>query len=208
MVDSEYISEIIIIDNDVIKRPGIFESTNTSPAILNHDKIKIFPQKTNIGVNPAWNIGVKLSENDYVCIVNDDVRFDLSVLSVLTNFLTEKSGVVGVCPGAPEFQQPAITDGSIDIIPWNGHHTFGFGSLMFIHKAWWIPIPDNLIIYYGDNWIFDTCLRRGRQNFLITNMNFFTPWAQTTKDQSLTQGLLDKEGPIYMLELEKFTNNL
>lgn len=167
------INDIIIINNNIEQTP--------SNDILTHEKIRMVNHPKNVYVNPAFNQGVSLSYNDKVCLLNDDVVFDLRVFYHVDKVLNEHSGVIGICPGKSEFNQPQFESGIIKIVPWQGQHTFGFGSVMFVHKAWWIDIPDSFVLYYGDNWIFDTCLIRNRQNYLITDILHYTPYASTCK---------------------------
>lgn len=181
------VGEVIIINND----------RESTPEGLTHPKIHMIDHGHNIYVNPAWNQGVAASRYDHLCIVNDDVVFDLDVLERLVPWLTPTSGVVGLCPGVSDFDQPPITNGTIDIVPWSGQHTYGFGCLMFMHRSVWKPIPDGLDIYYGDNYIFDLQLAQGRTNYLITNMKFQSPMAATTSDTTITGGVLERETPIY-----------
>lgn len=184
---SEYVDEIIVIDNDAEKRPNDLED----------EKIQVYSFGRNIYVNPAWNFGVSTAKNDLICIMNDDVAFDLAIFERLEKILSSDCGAIGICPGEKDFDQPAVTDKSIDIIPWTGQHTYGFGCLMFLHKDIWEDIPAGLDIYFGDNFIFDLQLKKHRTNYLITNMDFYSPFAATTRDQSLTAGFLEKERPIY-----------
>ena len=188
LCNSPYVGELIVINNDSSKTPDDF------PA---NDKIRMFDFGRNIFVNPAWNLGVKESRFDRVCILNDDVAFDLGLFERLQGRINPSTGVFGLCPGTPDFNQPPVTDGMIDIIPWTGQHTYGFGCLMFVHKKSWQPIPQGLDIYYGDNYIFDLQLHRKKTNYLITNMVFQTPFAATTSDTSITAGVLERETPIY-----------
>jgi FkbM family methyltransferase len=90
-----------------------------------------------------------------------------------------------------------VTNGAIDIIPWTGQHTYGFGCLMIMHRSSWQDIPAGLDIYYGDNYIFDLQLQRKKTNYLIANMLFHSQFAATTSDTSITGGVLEKETPIY-----------
>jgi FkbM family methyltransferase len=185
----EQVGEILLFDNDHQSAP----STG-----LDHPKIKIFNIGKNIYVNPAWNLGVAESQFDRVCIVNDDVSFDLRLFEVLQDRVMDpNAGVFGLFPGVPDFDQIPVTDGSIDILPWTGQHTYGFGCLMFINKQYWTPIPDGLDIYFGDNFIFDLNLFQNKTNYLIANMNFESGFAQTTSDRSITEGFLERERPIF-----------
>ena len=181
------VDEIIIIDNN---------NAHTPPEI-HHEKIHIFDFGKNIYVNPAWNFGVGIARNERVCILNDDVTFDLSVFERLQYLITPEAGVFGLCPGVAEFNQPAVTDGAIDIVPWTDQHTYGFGCLMFVHRQSWRDIPEGLDIYFGDNYLFDLQLSLGKTNYLITNLNFYTPFAATTSDTTITAGFLDRESLVY-----------
>ena len=181
------VDEIIIIDN----------AHDHTPPELQHEKIHIFDFDGNIYVNPAWNFGVEISRNDRICIVNDDVTFDLDLFERLQYLISPAAGVFGLCPGVAEFNQPAVTGGAIDIVPWTDQHTYGFGCLMFLHKQSWQPIPKGLDIYFGDNYLFDWQLSLGKTNYLITNLNFYTPFAVTTSDTAITAGFLDKERIVY-----------
>lgn len=188
LTESPYVGEIIIVNNDNTKTPG---------NLPNHQKINLVDFGKNIFVNPAWNYGANVSRFDRLCILNDDVAFDLKLFEKLQGLVTPNVGVLGLCPGTKDFNQPEVTTGDIDIIPWTGQHTYGFGCLMFIHKKSWQKIPDGLDIYYGDNYIFDLQLHRKKTNYLITNMVFQTPFAATTSDTAITGGALERETPIY-----------
>ena len=48
--------EIIVIDNNTL--------SNNKTQIIN-EKLIILPQTENIFVNPAWNLGVNISKNEY-----------------------------------------------------------------------------------------------------------------------------------------------
>jgi FkbM family methyltransferase len=181
------VGEVIIINNDNTK----------TPEGLSDFKIKMFDFGKNIYVNPAWNYGVDVSRYDRLCIVNDDVVFDLAVFERLQYLLSESTGLYGLCPGVSDFNQPPVTDGMIDIIPWTGQHTYGYGSLFFLHKKSWSAIPEGLDLYFGDNYIFDLQLAQRKTNYMITNMNFVTPFAVTTSDTSISGGMLERERPIY-----------
>jgi len=190
----ESVGEIIIVNNDVSKTPNLEYNS----------KLKLFNFDTNIYVNPAWNFGVTISQFDRLCIANDDISFDTQVFDILQDQLSESNGVFGLCPGDPIFNQPPVTTKTIDIIPWTGQNTHGFGCLMFVHKKSWYKIPVGLDIYYGDNYIFDKQLASGKTNYLITNMDFYTPFASTTKDPSITKSFLEKESLLY----QEIRNNM
>lgn len=192
------VEDIVIINNNIKQTP--------TSDILTHEKIKMINHSENVYVNPAFNQGVSIAKNNKVCLINDDVIFDLRVFYRVDPILNEHSGVIGMCPGKIEFNQPPFINGSIQIIPWTGQHTFGFGSIMFVHKAWWIDIPLDFVLYYGDNWIFDTCLIRNRQNYLITDILHHTPYASTCKDLPTANDMLTQEESAFIWHKQNFTN--
>ena len=189
LAKSSAVGEIIIINNDTSKTPNHKALFNPKVQLHNFDE--------NIFVNPAWNYGVHASKFDHLCIMNDDVIVDLKLFEIMKDWLNDSIGVAGICPGRPEFSQPPVTNGAIQIQEWKGAHNFGFGSLFFLHKNNWIDIPADLIVYYGDNWIFDMQLFiKHKNNYIITNCFFFSPWAQTTSTISINEWM-EKEGLFY-----------
>lgn len=183
------VGQVILINNNPAETP--------TGVPVSHYKLRIFMSGTNIGVNPAWNLGVAESRYSKICIANDDVVFDQKMFKLVDTVLGPDSGVVGICPGVKDFNQPPFVSGIGRVVPWAGQHTYGFGCLMFVHRDWWIDIPAGLKIYYGDNWIFDTCLARGKTNYLITDTFFYTPFASTTGTLENVNQLHQTEQPIY-----------
>jgi FkbM family methyltransferase len=183
------VGEILIIDNDNSRTP--YEP------VLKHSKIKLLDFGENIYVNPAWNQGVKEARYDFICILNDDLRFDVGVFDRVAEYLNDRTGVIGLNPGLEQFGQPVHNSKDIKIVEWPRSHTFGFGCLMFVYKPNWIDIPEELKIYYGDNFIFDVSLRNQKKNYIITDVDFETKYAQTTSDTNITDGFLESESEIY-----------
>lgn len=189
-VEHELVGEIIIIDNDKERTPDW--------SLLKHEKVRMFTQKENIRVNPAWNLGVRESRYDLINIVNDDILVDLDVLYKLQDRLTPDSGPYGCISGEAKFDQPPTTDYSIDFIEWRpGDTIHHFGQCMFLHKSTWTPIIDGLDLYFGDDFIFHTNLQAQRTPVLIYNIRQETPCAGTTKDPAISGGFFEKEQPVY-----------
>jgi beta-1,4-mannosyl-glycoprotein beta-1,4-N-acetylglucosaminyltransferase len=198
LVEHPIVGEIIIINNDNRETP--------SDQILQHEKIRMFDFGRNIFVNPAWNLGVKESRFNNICILNDDVEFDLTLIDKITDVLTTEK-LLGLCPGLQEFNQPTIVNGKIHFEKYTNQNLFGFGCLMFMQKTNWIPIPLGLDIYFGDDWIIETMRARFDQTFLITDLLFFTPYATTTKTLEEKNQILNRERFIFYKEIEKLRLN-
>lgn len=197
----DLIDHIDIIDNDVDNRPSDIHyldkcfAENGSPKILFYHPLDTGDQK-NIYVNPAWNLGAKGAKQEKVAILNDDFIFDLRVFYRVDELLNDpKTGVIGTAPGDhPTLTgQPKLTTGAIDIIPHTDQHLWGFGYAMFLNKKNWEPIPEDMKVFCGDNWIFDGCKQKGLTNYLITNFLWRTPGSVTAGPMEREFGNKDKE---------------
>lgn len=142
--NSEYVDEVIIIDN----------SGNLEPSLEPHPKQKYICEGRNTGCNPAWNKGVRLSSNELIVICNDDINFDPIILGALTDEIVESAGVIGM--GAGNYDENFDNSQNPYLEEWkSGVNDHGWGSLMMLKKSMWIDIPENIIVWYGDNFIKD-----------------------------------------------------
>jgi hypothetical protein len=203
----ELVDDVILIDNNELHRPSLSH-------LFNNPKLRMpytsYTQPgTNIGCNAAWNLGVERAKNENVCVMNDDIIFDIRAFYRANFHLSEAKPLIGMSAGDPKHGQPPVTDGTIDLTQWKpGMHTHGFGCLFFVRKSWWIPIPDGLFNYFGDNWAFDTTLIRRKPVHLLTNFMYSTPFAQTMKDFPNNQEMLMKEHRIYYNALDEWKKTL
>jgi hypothetical protein len=189
LCDNPLVDEIIIINNDTTKTPKHG---------LSNPKINIVNFSENIYVNPAWNYGVSIAKNNKICLLNDDIMFDIRLFTKLENLITKNNGVFGLYPGDSNFYQEPNTTKNIDIERQYKQRCMGFGCLMFLHKDNWRNIPDELKIFYGDDFIFDYHARvLNKPNFIIKNLDFYTPYSVTSNDLSITNGFIEREGEAY-----------
>lgn len=195
-INNPLINDIIIINNDVNKTPKW--------EILLNEKVRVINQKENIYVNKAFNIGVELSKNKKICFANDDIVFDMRLMDKLYNRITSKNGAHGIITGEAKFGHPPTTDGSINFLEWTpGFIIHGFDQIMIMHKDNWIPIIDELNLYFGDDHIFHINLMKGVKNYLIYNIFHESLMAQTTKDPPLVRDCMKKKNRILQNGLQK-----
>ena len=136
--DCDEVGEIILIDNN----------SSLKPIHLPYrSKLRHLQQERNIYVNPAWNLGVRLSEYEYICICNDDILFDTDIFQFIQPYLNE--GIYGMSTENYYNREPETPYEirSIDHRPW------GWGCLFFIHKKNYYPIDERLKIASGDDWL-------------------------------------------------------
>lgn len=181
---SHLIDEIIIINNDGTK----------TPKHEFHSKIIFIDLPSNIFVNPAWNLGVQFCKNNLICLMNDDIQFDVSVFHFLNDRINEDMGVIGL-------------DITMENLPYQlkeiRTRPHGFGSLMFFHKKSYTKIPRELKFFYGDDWLLHHNIKAGKKNFIIKGLKFST-------EMSITAGAFavhsSREGMIYKSLTEKSKN--
>ena len=138
--DCIYVDEIIIIDN-----ASIYETDRTI------GKIRMVSKGENIYVNPAWNLGIQIAKNDLVALVNDDINFDTTIFGVITKDILSEFGIIG----QSEFNYKVNNSDEPILEKWTGNvRDWGWGCLIMFDKTNWIDIPDDIKIWYGDDYIF------------------------------------------------------
>jgi glycosyltransferase involved in cell wall biosynthesis len=153
--ECEYVDEIIIIDNSY----DGYQDTKV-------EKIRFVSFGGNIYVNPAWNKGIQLARNNQIALLNDDINFNPNIFGVITDDILNQFGIIGM--GEGNYKSLNI-DGDPILDVWQPHkNDWGWGCFIMLHKKYWIDIPDNIKIWYGDNFIKEinpapkACLRNFR----------------------------------------------
>ena len=135
---SEFVGEIIIIDND---------TTEYRPLPLSA-KYDIHLMAENIYVNPAWNYGVERAQFENIAICNDDINFDPSFLKFYDDGSLQYLGVIGMA--FENYQLKA--DANIHLKAMK-QRPYGWGCLMLMNKSKYVAIPEDLLIANGDDWL-------------------------------------------------------
>ena len=188
VVELPVVGEVIIINNNVERTPD--------HSVLNHPKIKHHKMEKNIFVNPAWNLGVTLAAYDKICFLSDDVAVDLRAFFEGDRFVSKETGVLWIGTSwntyrlhmeqfdqiKPEKYKELIVKGDARIkkaseLP----DSCGSGSLFFIHKENWVPIPDQLKVYWGDTWQQDMQSHHRRYNYYLNDCFYYSPWSGASR---------------------------
>lgn len=134
-------TELIIIDNDTQRRPEwAIESAN----------IKYLKQVENIGVNPAWNLGVKEAKYGWILLMNDDIVVNLHTiyLNLSHNLIPE---TLWGLPNTIYHTALNETKFKLELAYPIGYRPLGFGQLMLMPKSQYYPIPNEMKVYIGDD---------------------------------------------------------
>ena len=133
------VSNIIIINNNPNK---IKDRYNQLP------KIKEFTFD-NIYVNQAWNFGVDNSLSENICLLNDDIHFNISIFEFLYEKLNQEDvKIIGVCKSSYNLQSDQ--EFSIEKISIRNR---GWGCFICFKKENFNPIPKDLLIHFGDDYL-------------------------------------------------------
>lgn len=153
----EEVGEIILIDNS--------DTPQTEPP-LGIPKLRHIREGRNTFVNPAWNKGVRLAKFARLCIMNDDISFDPTIFRLVQPYIKRDIGMIGLdeFDGVPVYTEDRV----FRVVPSNWWRGMGYACLFFIHKSRYVKIPDELKIWYGDDYLF---WFNGAENYKMQNVN-------------------------------------
>jgi hypothetical protein len=178
LLECEYVDEIIIINN-----AGTEECDKLSTI---HSKLRMVSKGENIYVNPAWNWGIELAKNECIALVNDDINFDSNIFGVITENTLMYSGIIGM--GEGNYKEPIDEERGPYIDMWKpGINDWGWGCMILLKKSHWKPIPNEIKIWYGDNFIKDVnsvskgCLRNFKVETEMSTTSDEKEWDEIKK---------------------------
>lgn len=185
---SSFVNDVIIINND--------KNLTPSWKILNYYKIMMVTPPNNIIVNPSWNIGVRLSKNNNVCLLNDDLLFDNKVFEFMSYHLDKHlCGLRMASINPPMELNPA------------DQRCHGFGCMMFVRKDSYEAIPETLRLFHGDDYLFRINKLKNNDVYYIDGCFNNQVWGVTSKQgiEVETKKLFDEIGE-EEIELERLIN--
>lgn len=139
VTSSELVSEVILINN----APHLY-----SDRYFNNKKVKEL-RYNNIYVNQSWNVGVYQSQNENVCIMNDDIIFNTNIFEFAKNSLDRDDvKIIGVSKHS--YSLESDLDYSLEQVSVRNK---GWGCLIFLKKTNYSWIPSDLKIYFGDDYL-------------------------------------------------------
>lgn len=188
------VGEIILIDN----------SDDTTPLFL--PKLNHICEGVNTFINPAWNKGAEIAKFDKLCFLNDDVWFEWSNLDKIEEFITPERGYIGMSTDNyknPEQNNLIFSEPEPDGKTSRGQRPVGFACCFFVHKNNWDPIPENIKLWAGDDWLF---YRSKYPNYVISGLKIDGKLSATLGDPELESQL----GPIKtqdMMNMREYVNS-
>lgn len=126
---------------------------------------EIITNKENVFVNKAWNQGFDKVKEKYCCLANNDIRVGKNWLNGIFKAFETRYGEVYI-PASNVEPEPDFTEEKYYV----SKHEFKpfketFPGFLMIFKSSLIrlfyPIPEQLKILHGDDWIFDHLYHHG-----------------------------------------------
>ena len=189
-VSLDEITKIIIIDNDIGRRP--------KSEVFDSNKIKIIDYGKNLYVNESWNRGMENAGEDLICICNDDIRVDKLAISLISEFESLNPNAIDLIGVSNDISTKCfgICRFKMDLTKNIGLQAGGlFGIAMFIRKKNYKPIPKDLKVWFGDDFLARSC----------KNVYTISP-IKITGGMSATVSSIRKEGGNIdeIIEIDKF----
>lgn len=146
------------------------------PLDVEAENVRVLQQEVNIFVNPAWNLGAREARGRFLAIINDDVRFQDEALAHAAEILRRGDYAI-VSAARACFSDGRSKDRPIDHrFAGLGNHYFG--NFMCMRREDYVPIPEEMLIWGGDDWLYLTQLR---PNAVLVNTRFVTTMGTTTQ---------------------------
>lgn len=163
LANDDSVAEIIVIDN------------STKGYSFENDKVRVILPEENLFVNPSWNLGVREAKEEIVALLNDDITIPENLCKNVILQMHEGMGVVGFhrdfVTNTPEIKP---TPASTEIVLEKATGRCGyFGVAMFLYKTSYFEVPEDIKIFWGDDWLYYQNKKRKRNNFYITNQEIY-----------------------------------
>lgn len=184
LVRDDAVGEIIIIDN------------STKGLTYNNSKVRVIVPERNMFVNPSWNLGAKEAKYDYLGILNDDICIPEGFCARILQEISERIGIIGTNGYSminKSYEPETILDNSFSLEE-TSFTTFNFGVMMFLHRNCFYEIPEDLKIFYGDDYLFFRNKKARKTNYVIENLKMYHYGSLSSKSFS---GLIKKENSLF-----------
>lgn len=156
LADIPIVSEVFVINNDESRRfldltrygPETEQETRVygeRPYVAKtYGKFTLLTPPFNVYVGESWNVGVVAANNPLVCLLNDDVVLRSDTFEYVATHFPVGASLIGA-------------GGACDHLSLSGidSRCYGFGVAMFLRKDKYVAIPNNIRIWYTDDFLFE-----------------------------------------------------
>ena len=165
------VDEILIINNYF----GV-------PLKFNYPKMRVYTPEINMLVNPSWNLGTLLINNNNFVLMNDDLLVcDNFCSKIVTSdvFNAPDTGLIGYSPSfinnnidPKNLTKPIINPNVVPSFELMKKYlnTGDWGITIFGKRDNYYHIPTDLKIIFGDNYLLYKNLQNNKKNYAITGL--------------------------------------
>ena len=155
------VGEVLVINNSGVAQPLIGAKTRE------------IHRGENIFVNPAWNLGAQEAKYPFLIISNDDIAISARMVAFALRVAAGPVGIVG--------PSSSCVRHSRDRLPWVApaydRRTL-FGTFMVMRRENYKPIPDDLKVFAGDDYLFGL---QEQRNVFLGGFAVRTPMGVTSR---------------------------
>lgn len=180
------VSEIIVIDN------------STKGYSVESEKLRVIIPKENLFVNPSWNLGVKEAKENLIALLNDDITIPNDFCKNVATQMNENMGIVGFHRDFIENIKeimPTPETTNLTLTPAKGRCGF-FGIAMFFYKTAYYEIPEDMKIFWGDDWLYYQNKKRNKKNYYIANQKIYH-WGSLSSNDKVVNPYSKKDSKLY-----------
>ena len=155
---SQFVSKLIELilttggtDNELILVNMTPIKWNNATGVSN---LSVIEAGSDIGKNQAWNMGVQKASKKYICLIDDEVIFNVyALVQSISKMNPANIGLVGV--HFTDFTNNKINGlkDQIELRPCTEVRK-GFGAIMLMHRNEWYPMPVEMKNYYAENLLY------------------------------------------------------
>lgn len=168
LAGSPQVHEVVVINN----APTPWRHT--------HAKCRVLDMTENIYVNPAWNLGAQEATAGLIGLVNDDVLLDPRILRPISRRLVRGAGIIGPATACVrDVDAPPARSWHRPLFVPTYERPHAFGTAMFMRRQDYIPIPSDLKVWRGDDYLFR---RQVRRNLMMLGIDIRTHMSTTSDD--------------------------
>lgn len=131
------VGEIFIVDNNPETTPDYLKNLN---------KVTLYSSGANEHVNPSWNTGVRQAKHELVALCNDDIVFNTDILNTIN---ISDDTLIGLDTSCYKLSE----DATETWLQTTCTRCYGFGCLMLFKKKDYVVIPEQLKVWYGDDYL-------------------------------------------------------
>jgi GT2 family glycosyltransferase len=155
--------------------------TETALYYFERLNVKVIRNRENVALSKVWNDFYRDNKYEYLCFLNNDTRltsnFIKDTLDVLDNH--KSAGCVVHATNHPSYQKQKSS------LEFYYDQNCMQGWDFTIRRRLFVEIPESLLLYYGDQWLFTQMYSRGYKTAIVVSSPIIHFCRQSTTEDIL-----------------------